>query len=259
MGKCRKRSKRSTGYPYRAIPVTSHIHIVRPKVRSDGTAPMFLGLFCDPSGFDISQKIIRRRSSGQLKRLGFVRTYGIYCWARANKLMASVYSNGRSCLPGVLDSSVRNFEHRVTDVTLPIISAMQAKSIGVLAKLDNQVNSAFHYVDKVAHKMGISGHPDQPANTHSSSVDSANTPIEEGGKKVHLLQKITETAEPFLKNPSFDGFTRMMEGEKELLGKLLASSAYPVGEHLHSHVWNYHKNCVVKYHVLVTYPCIWHV
>ncbi len=103
----------------------------------------FAGLFCDPSGFDISQKIIRRRSSGQLKRLGFVRTYGIYCWARANKLMASVYSNGRSCLPGMLDSSFRNFEHKVTDVTLPIISAMQAKSIGVLAKLDNQVSHSF--------------------------------------------------------------------------------------------------------------------
>jgi hypothetical protein len=45
MGKCRKRSKRSTGYPYRANAVSSHIHIVRPKVRSDGTAPIFLGKY----------------------------------------------------------------------------------------------------------------------------------------------------------------------------------------------------------------------
>lgn len=43
MGKCRKRPRRSSAYPYSAIPVSSHIHIVRPKVRSDGTAPMFLG------------------------------------------------------------------------------------------------------------------------------------------------------------------------------------------------------------------------
>jgi hypothetical protein len=100
---------------------------------------VFAGLFCDPSGMDIRREMIRRRSSGQLKRLGFVRTYGMYYWAKANQLMATVYSNGRSYVPGVFDSSVRGLEHRITDATLPLITAVQSKSIGVLASLDNQV------------------------------------------------------------------------------------------------------------------------
>lgn len=100
------------------------------------------GLFCDPTGMDIRREIIRRRSPGQLKRLGFVRTYSQYYWAKANQLMSTVYSNGRSYIvPEFFDSSVRGLEHRISDATLPLITAVQTKSIGVLASLDNQVAS----------------------------------------------------------------------------------------------------------------------
>ncbi len=99
------------------------------------------GLFCDPTGLDLRREIVRRRSAGQLKRLGFVRTYSQYYWSKANQLVSSVYSNGRSYIvPGFFDSSVRGLEHRISDATLPLISAMQAKSIGVLATLDNKVS-----------------------------------------------------------------------------------------------------------------------
>lgn len=100
------------------------------------------GLFCDPTGM-VSREVIRRRSPGQLKRLGFVRTYSQYYWAKANQLMSTVYSNGRSYVPGYFDSSVRGLEHRISDATLPLITAVQTKSIGVLTSLDNQVASSF--------------------------------------------------------------------------------------------------------------------
>lgn len=139
MGKSWKnRQHASTGYPYSHMR-TSHVHIVRPKVRSEDGNSFFFGLFMDSAGVPGQSKdlsLADTRAVADLKRLAFIPSYSAYY----SRKVASLYSKSRSRLPSALQPGLEAMETRMSAVGAPVVHAVQLRSEHLLSSLDRKVD-----------------------------------------------------------------------------------------------------------------------
>lgn len=117
----------------------------------------------------------------QLKRLGFILSYADYYFNLGFGLAATVYSTGRAFVPRPLDGMAGSLENSITNISMPVISAVQGQSGRVLNALDAKVDGVIN---------AASGLYSSNANALNSALQSGERSLEActAAKDAYLLR-----------------------------------------------------------------------
>lgn len=142
--------------------------------------------------------------NGDLKRLGFIRSYSSYALDKTYSLASEVYATGKHYLPGSLEPRIKAVEEKVTEVGSPLVSKLQDRSDFVLHTLDSKVDSLL----SSAHKLYDSSAAELQAQVnHQKKFHEKNLEHYKQAREAYL-KRIDETVD-FLKKEGISGAARL--------------------------------------------------